>query len=360
MRVKLTVHCLVGELEALRIQLVDSNKILQLEIDTIKARLSSSSIALEEAKRRHDNEIDDLRRQSRRDLEEAQYRSETERHRLDRQHQDEIVDLKRRLESMMEEERTRRKNEIQALSSESITVQQKIEEKLSTKEKVLNATQAELEQRNSDLLRLHGLIHELRTKLTEADHAAAAVQSTNRSLQARVDFLESDSKSQVQAFVDLEQKTRDAEKRAVELEDKLRIEESIKRDLRNQVQELKGNIRVYNRVRPLLESDASDELAKITFPDEEDGSKELHVLGLDERSSLGTVTTKTHPFTFDRVFQPNVQNDEVFQEISQLVQSALDGYNVCIFCYGQTGAGKTYTVNTTYSDGFVEIVLMSS
>ncbi len=43
-------------------------------------------------------------------------------------------------------------------------------------------------------------------------------------------------------------------------------------------------------------------------------------------------------FDFDRAFTPEASQTEVFEDVSPLVTSALDGYNVCIFAYGQTGA----------------------
>lgn len=44
------------------------------------------------------------------------------------------------------------------------------------------------------------------------------------------------------------------------------------------------------------------------------------------------------------MFQPGTSQDQVFEDTKHLVQSAVDGYNVCIFAYGQTGSGKTFTI----------------
>jgi kinesin family protein C2/C3 len=37
----------------------------------------------------------------------------------------------------------------------------------------------------------------------------------------------------------------------------------------------------------------------------------------------------------------------VFEKTAPFATSVLDGYNVCIFAYGQTGTGKTFTMEGT-------------
>ena len=41
---------------------------------------------------------------------------------------------------------------------------------------------------------------------------------------------------------------------------------------------------------------------------------------------------------------------DVFVDTAPVVVSVLDGYNVCIFAYGQTGTGKTFTMEGTEND----------
>ncbi|XP_053786058.1 kinesin-like protein KIFC2 isoform X7 [Desmodus rotundus] len=90
--------------------------------------------------------------------------------------------------------------------------------------------------------------------------------------------------------------------------------------------ELKGNIRVLCRLRPGTPSS----------------------LVSSEPGPGGTVTTcyRGHQrrFRLDWVFPPDASQEEVFRELEPTVLSCLRGYSVCIFTYGQTGTGKTYSM----------------
>jgi len=49
-------------------------------------------------------------------------------------------------------------------------------------------------------------------------------------------------------------------------------------------------------------------------------------------------------FKFDKIFRTSSKQHHIFDELKPLVQSSMEGYNVCILSYGQTGSGKTYTM----------------
>ncbi|EOA12956.1 hypothetical protein CARUB_v10025939mg [Capsella rubella] len=134
---------------------------------------------------------------------------------------------------------------------------------------------------------------------------------------------------QKQSIIDLKSRVEEAELKLVE-------GEKLRKKLHNTILELKGNIRVFCRVRPLLPGENNgDEGKTIAYPT----SLEALGRGIDLMQNA-----QKHSFTFDKVFVPTASQEDVFIEISQLVQSALDGYKVCIFAYGQTGSGKTYTM----------------
>ena len=337
-------------IDRLKAQLTDA----QAHNDQVEKQLrlenSASQQALDDVRRSFNNDLDDLQRHHRQEIDQIRRDGEEELRKLKRTQEDELDDLKKKTERDIEEERAQRQKEVQALASEGFDVKQQNELELQAKFKVIDGLTGDLEQVRADLFKERDVTRDFRAKLSESATNTTSLESSLRSLRARIDFLESDCMSQSRAFADLESKTQNALREAEEAKAKLRTEETLRRKLHNQVQELKGNIRVFCRVRPTLASDEV-EPARITFPDCEVDAKELEVMGPEGKSSLGTDTTKKHAFAFDRVFAPGSQNAAVFDEISQLVQSALDGYNVCIFCYGQTGSGKTHTMSS--ADGMI-------
>ena len=63
----------------------------------------------------------------------------------------------------------------------------------------------------------------------------------------------------------------------------------------------------------------------------------LYLIFTDSPGSASTSITgksETIPFEFDHVFSDKADQVAIFEEVSQLVQSSIDGYNVCIFAYG--------------------------
>lgn len=122
------------------------------------------------------------------------------------------------------------------------------------------------------------------------------------------------------------------------------------RVIHNELQEAKGNIRVFCRVRPKIGKEIKEE-STISNYIEIPNQNTIIINGPITKSNVGNQNKQSKDtFHFDKVFGMSDNQEEIFKEISQLIQSALDGYKVCIFAYGQTGSGKTYTMEGNCND----------
>ncbi|XP_040089408.1 kinesin-like protein KIF21A isoform X5 [Oryx dammah] len=64
---------------------------------------------------------------------------------------------------------------------------------------------------------------------------------------------------------------------------------------------------------------------------------------------------KDKAFTFDYVFDIDSQQEQIYTQcIEKLIEGCFEGYNATVFAYGQTGAGKTYTMGTGFDVNIIE------
>lgn len=309
----------------------------------------SMVLKMEVEQRQQKNELEDRRREHRAEVDEIKRGFEGEVDRLKREHQAATEAMERQYRAELAEEQAQKSRELQDLRSRLGAEQQDLNLELLKKEREVQEMRSQVEALKSDLDREQTIKATLQQQIAEMTATNMTLEERMRGLRAKIDFLESDNKQQSDSYARMEERLQEALRVAEEARQKLIKEETERRVLFNKYQELKGNIRVMCRVRPVLDPSEGEE-ARIAFPDTKTSSQ-IDVTGPEEKSSLGTISRKVIPFEFDRVFDPSVHNEEVFGEISQLVQSALDGYNVCIFCYGQTGSGKTYTMSS--ADGMI-------
>ncbi|XP_051899653.1 kinesin-like protein KIFC1 [Pristis pectinata] len=218
-----------------------------------------------------------------------------------------------------------------------------LEDKLQALESLVQSRESELEKYQRENAALQEVLQLCETQIGSLTAEVEDLSTVTKDLKATLLCKEEELVQKTSCVEEQQKVIANQEEKLQRMERALTNLELERRRLHNTVQELKGNIRVICRVRPLLELEGGNDIGHIQFlPSDE---KAITLLKQQEsRIGHNRKEDVKYNFSFDRVFQPVAKQEQVFEDISQLVQSALDGYNVCIFAYGQTGSGKTYTM----------------
>jgi len=249
---------------------------------------------------------------------------------------------------------------------EAIKDKKELEATLQKKEAHITALETEINRYQTDIEQLQDLLAETRS---EYDAKISALQSDMKSLKAKMkECIKNEQRALAECRtlqkavehkneLELTLMKREDHIKALEaevvkkaltdannkvLQTKYTEEMLLRKHLHNELVALRGNIRVYCRVRPVIKEDGSGEAARnvITFDKDDDGI--LNVVSQD--------SPRSQKFVLDKVFKPDSTQEQVFEEVKSLIVSCIDGYNVCLFAYGQTGSGKTFTMEGSQSN----------
>ncbi|KAK0254383.1 kinesin-like nuclear fusion protein [Friedmanniomyces endolithicus] len=354
----------VQELKQLERELTAANRKLIADVERARSDLHTTTTDLRQARRdnerdmqeverKHDRnlagvtqklekEVDFLSQERERDAERFRKEMEEAKQKWQRQKDDEAFDMGMAHAEELEE--VKKRSEI-----EKGNLQRQVDELKNEGESRATEFASEVQDLRNTISHLrnqleatNATVTSLRARIAAEGNRNAALEQEKTALVSKMHFLEGNQEAQSFEFTSMRQKLQDAVTAKETTLDTLRREEMLRRKLNATILELRGNIRVFARIRPLLAGE--EEAARVEYPDGDalDGGKELVVHAPTTLSATGKERNEKHNYGFDRVFAPTTANDEVFEACRDLIQSVVDGYNVSILSYGQTGSGKTY------------------
>lgn len=352
------------ELTELNRDLTKSSRTVSADLERARTDLHTTTNDLRQARRDHEREMQDLERRHERETSDINSKHERQLQKLERDGERAVEGLEKEIKAAREEMEKQKRDEIADLTSqhweeldemktrhatEVAKLQDEINElrkadqgraaesadQVQTLKDNITSLQTQLEAGNATM-------NSLRKQLTSVETQSAALEQEKATLISKAHFLEGNQEAQSLEFTNMSEKLADALAAKEATIETLRREEMLRRKLNATILELKGNIRVFVRTRPLL-GDEKDP-ARVEYPDFDslEGTKEMIVHAPTTVSVTGKERNEKHSYAFDRVFTAGTPNRAVFEECQELVQSVIDGYNVSILSYGQTGSGKTF------------------
>lgn len=196
----------------------------------------------------------------------------------------------------------------------------------------------ELQVENNNLKRQ---IEKLQSNLQRNTLFVQSAESTIDQLKQHIERLSRGDSNTSLLLVNITQELEMVRKRAEMFEkDSLLVRERLlqetkkRKQLHNALEDMKGTIRVIVRLRPLLPNEkySSTVQGRVEIKD-------------DTTVTITSVAIGVKMFDFYHALGFNSKQEDVFEEVKPIIQSAIDGVNVCILAYGATGSGKTFTIH---------------
>ena len=221
-----------------------------------------------------------------------------------------------------------------------------LELKIVKNQEEINQYQREIEKKNEAELKE---IRELDIKIDEMKHNHGKADNQKKEIEIELDKNNHIANKKKEELENLKKINSDLTEKINYLTEIIKYQTQLHTDIQpyknqtnNEYQEAKGNVRVFCRIRPPL----AKELTKKQINIEYRGDNSLIIKGEKKTSYIGRdgIHQDIEQFQFNRIFKQEDSQEEVFEEVSPLIQSSLDGFNINIFAYGQTGSGKTFTM----------------